>query len=460
GCKGFFRRSIWEKRSYKCTGDSNNCEISKEVRNRCRACRLSSCIKAGMDAMSVQSDREKPKLKGGEVKNMRLSLPSSSMKIEEDGDSISLPSTYSISPPTDIIKSELLSPHPSIHSLHLQSSIVQYLLDMESASESMVDEMDNLCSAMSYLCRVDVPFVATIKDAGVCVKRTVPRWAERKRVIQLSDLQFMWCRSFAIIVDWATQIKDFKELGSEDQMMMLFHRLVPLSNMQHGWKMYQTDNSDMVFIDGTYYPRDKEQQKSLDWGCNHYLSNLADLTYSELSLPMKDVELEEAEYAILKALCFFTPEIYLTPDGREKVMRIRDRLTDCLYTYVRETKPELSPAKSMERVSHILLMLPSVSVSYSPIRGGRMHHPFSLSIYMVSSSGLSSFPSHFIILPFRGLQVRRTLQCRHWRSSIWVISMDFPMSCIPACRILVPLLSILPSVDPPPLPLPPHRRSQ
>ncbi|GMS95537.1 hypothetical protein PENTCL1PPCAC_17712, partial [Pristionchus entomophagus] len=352
--KGFFRRSIWEKRDYKCTGESNNCEINKEARNRCRLCRLQKCLLMGMDAMSVQSDREKPKYKTG-VKRERAA----SMKIEEEEYSMSLPSTHSISPPS--IKSEMLSPHPSTHSLHVQTPIVQYLLDLESTSESMIDDIDHLCTAMSYLCRVDVPFMATMNDPGICVKRTKPEWGARRRVIQLSDLQFMWCRSFAIIIDWAKQIKDFKELSNQDQMMMLFHRLVPLSNMQHGWKMYQTGSSDYILIDGTYYPRDKEQQKSMDWACNHYLSNLADLTYSELTLPMKDVELDESEYAILKALCFFTPEIYLTSDGRERVIRIRDRLTDCLYTHIRETKPELSLSKTMERVSHILLMLPSVS---------------------------------------------------------------------------------------------------
>ncbi|KAF8376431.1 hypothetical protein PRIPAC_82860, partial [Pristionchus pacificus] len=358
-CKGFFRRSVWEKRLYTCTGSDNDCEIDKTNRNRCRLCRFHKCLIMGMDAMSVQSDREKPpSLKGGPVKRRRIS---SGMKIEDDVDCLFLPSTYSISPPTDIVKSEMLSPHPSIHSLHLQSPIIQYLLDVESCSESMVDTVDNLCSSMSDLCRVDVPFTATMNDPGICVKRTTPKWSARKRIIQLSDLQFMWCRSFAIIMDWAMQIKDFKELGSQDQMMMLFHRLVPLSNMQHGWKMYQTGSSDMVFIDGTYYPRDKEQQKSLDWGCNHYLSNLADLTYSELALPMKDIQMDNSEYALLKALCFFTPDLYLSNDGKERVIRIRDRLTDSLYTHIRETKPELSLSKTMERVSHILLMLPSVS---------------------------------------------------------------------------------------------------
>ncbi|GMT23905.1 hypothetical protein PFISCL1PPCAC_15202 [Pristionchus fissidentatus] len=359
GCKGFFRRSIWEKRGYSCTG-KGFCEITKEARNRCRFCRLKKCLLVGMDTMSVQSDREKPKYKSGGVVKMERLSTTSIVKIEDD-DSISLPSTFSISPPCDI-KTEMLSPpHPSSHTIFLQPPIVQYFMDLESISENVVDDMDSLCASMSYLCRVDVPFTATMDNPGVCVKRTIPNWLGRKRVIRLSDLQFMWCRSFAIVLDWANRIHDFKELSKDDQMLLMFHRLVPVSNMQHAWKMYLSGSSDMVFIDGTYYPRNKEQQKNIEWGCNHYLSNLADLTYSEAALPMKELEMDEGEYGILKALLFFTPEMYLSKDGQRALHRIQDRLTASLYTHVRQSRPQLSAAKVMERVSHILLILPSLN---------------------------------------------------------------------------------------------------
>lgn len=55
GCKGFFKRSICNKRVYRCSRDKN-CEMSRKQRNRCQYCRLLKCLQMGMNRKGEESD--------------------------------------------------------------------------------------------------------------------------------------------------------------------------------------------------------------------------------------------------------------------------------------------------------------------------------------------------------------------------------------------------------------------
>ncbi|CAL1545416.1 unnamed protein product, partial [Lymnaea stagnalis] len=46
GCKGFFKRTVQNKRVYTCVAEGN-CEINKAQRNRCQYCRFKKCLKMG-----------------------------------------------------------------------------------------------------------------------------------------------------------------------------------------------------------------------------------------------------------------------------------------------------------------------------------------------------------------------------------------------------------------------------
>ena len=55
GCKGFFKRTVQNKRVYTCVADGN-CEINKAQRNRCQFCRFQKCLAAGMIKEVVRTD--------------------------------------------------------------------------------------------------------------------------------------------------------------------------------------------------------------------------------------------------------------------------------------------------------------------------------------------------------------------------------------------------------------------
>lgn len=55
GCKGFFKRSICNRRVYRCSRDKN-CVMSRKQRNRCQYCRLLKCLQMGMNRKGKVSE--------------------------------------------------------------------------------------------------------------------------------------------------------------------------------------------------------------------------------------------------------------------------------------------------------------------------------------------------------------------------------------------------------------------
>uniref|UniRef100_A0A914RR53 Nuclear receptor domain-containing protein n=1 Tax=Parascaris equorum TaxID=6256 RepID=A0A914RR53_PAREQ len=47
-CKGFFKRTVQNKRVYTCVSGTASCPMTKEQRNRCQYCRFQKCLQQGM----------------------------------------------------------------------------------------------------------------------------------------------------------------------------------------------------------------------------------------------------------------------------------------------------------------------------------------------------------------------------------------------------------------------------
>ncbi|XP_059619822.1 hormone receptor 4 [Phlebotomus argentipes] len=69
GCKGFFKRTVQNRRVYTCVADGT-CEITKAQRNRCQYCRFKKCIEQGMVLQAVREDRMPGGRNSGAVYNL------------------------------------------------------------------------------------------------------------------------------------------------------------------------------------------------------------------------------------------------------------------------------------------------------------------------------------------------------------------------------------------------------
>ncbi|KRX77788.1 Retinoic acid receptor RXR [Trichinella sp. T6] len=58
GCKGFFRRTVQRNLQYSCH-KSSRCEINRQTRTRCQACRYQQCLDVGMSPIMVRIDQRR-----------------------------------------------------------------------------------------------------------------------------------------------------------------------------------------------------------------------------------------------------------------------------------------------------------------------------------------------------------------------------------------------------------------
>ncbi|XP_019619056.1 PREDICTED: nuclear hormone receptor FTZ-F1 beta-like isoform X3 [Branchiostoma belcheri] len=67
GCKGFFKRTVQNRRLYACVRGDYRCEVMMQKRNLCQGCRLRRCMRNGMMIAAVREDR----VPGGRAKRRR-----------------------------------------------------------------------------------------------------------------------------------------------------------------------------------------------------------------------------------------------------------------------------------------------------------------------------------------------------------------------------------------------------
>ncbi|KHJ40927.1 zinc finger, C4 type [Trichuris suis] len=70
GCKGFFKRTVQNKRVYRCVVGDGKCAVTKEQRNRCQYCRFQKCLRKGMILEAVREDRMPGGRNGSTIYNL------------------------------------------------------------------------------------------------------------------------------------------------------------------------------------------------------------------------------------------------------------------------------------------------------------------------------------------------------------------------------------------------------
>ncbi|KAI6213554.1 Nuclear hormone receptor family member nhr-34 [Aphelenchoides besseyi] len=301
---------------------SKSCVMTPQTRNACHACRLQKCFAMGMKVSYLQGSRQK---------NGDKRLPEISPK-------------NSPSPPFVLINqalSKLTNRYVSLGSLQIHKrwnegatpiDVINYFVEVERICDEVYDEHTVGMSFDQFreLCTVDLSPEIAVANPGQIAPRIDMDWSLSH---QFTDdyLKAIWCRQAVYFFDYASFLPDLELLDPAERTRLILSNSTRIMWLTIAFKTMKLceNNESLVLGLGQYYPLDDraDSDKSI-------FNEIARILYREAVIPMREMHLSSAEFAVAKAIYCFSSVSNLNDRSLQIIMRLRDKYTNVLNEYL------------------------------------------------------------------------------------------------------------------------------
>uniref|UniRef100_A0A914C921 Uncharacterized protein n=1 Tax=Acrobeloides nanus TaxID=290746 RepID=A0A914C921_9BILA len=348
GCKGFFRRSVKDRRRF-CCRYGGDCLVQKDQRNACRACRLKKCLNVGMNPNSVQNERGRKSTKAKERQALLLSqLPCCS-------NSLQWKNKRSSETQTEIILQNSISPSPksSLPSLDNDLSIPAVLMLTEKGVMEISD--DYLLSVPSSNQKIDTPFEIVYTNPQLVSRRYKINFSAEK-ILDQDQLINGWRRHLVYFIDWFKRLEDVQQLSLPDQIILAKYRIPYHGWFFHAYNSMICDKTGICYANGAYHPYvGDERYIERDPAMIQFHAKIEDMIFNGLIYPMRKWNMDYCEYLIIKTMSIFRHEISMSAEGAIIVKKAYEKYMRVLFKYIRQKESDLS--KAHERMYNFVLLL-------------------------------------------------------------------------------------------------------
>lgn len=420
GCKGFFKRTVQNRRVYTCVADGT-CEITKAQRNRCQYCRFKKCIEQGMVLQAVREDRMPGGRNSGAVynlykvkykkhkksqkqqsttppgnnqklqcsegmnsKNMFLSSPPPSSTISQMSQTSNAMKTESINLPSHlvngtILKTALTNPAEIVHLRHRLDNAV-------SSSKDRSIPYDHALNMIKMLIDCDA-----MEDIA-----TLPHFSEFLE--DKSEIGDKLCNIGDSIVhklvSWTKKLPFYTDIPVEIHTKLLtdkWHEILVLTTAAyqalHGRKQSINTQNQQTIPPGVHVPdkNDPEFQQEihahlmtlqtcLTTLMGHPLSmeqlktdvGLMVEKMTQITIMFRRIKLKMEEYVCLK--------VYILLNQESELESIQERYVQVLRSYLQHTAPH-----NPNRLNDLLGHIPEIQTAASLLLESKMFYvPFVL----------------------------------------------------------------------------------
>ncbi|KAM4703938.1 oxysterols receptor LXR-beta [Rhinophrynus dorsalis] len=301
GCKGFFRRSVIKNAKYTCK-NNGKCQMDMYMRRKCQECRLRKCREAGMREQCVLSEEQ---------------IRSKKIRKQQQDD--------------DVVRSSaaLVPPSPCM----ITQDIVQLTPQQEEMIQQLVSAQQQ-CNKRSFSDQPKVTPWPLGSDPN-------SREARQQRFAHFTELAII---SVQEIVDFAKQVPGFLELSREDQIALLKASTIEIMLLETA-RRYNHETECITFLKDFTYSKDDFHRAGLQV---EFINPIF-----EFSRGMRQMQLDDAEYALLIAINIFSAD-RPNVQNHQLVENLQLPYVEALHSYTRIKRPQdhlMFPRMLMKLVS-------------------------------------------------------------------------------------------------------------
>jgi ecdysone receptor len=293
GCKGFFRRSVTRGATYVCK-NGGQCEMDMWMRRRCQYCRLRRCKEVGMKEECLLSDDQCKARDARRKARQKLIAAQSGDEVSQQSPdsnthpqaSVDMPGVAECSP------LELLPRHHR----EVIKNIVLYQDKFELPDEE------------------DVQRVTEVKISD----STRPKDVSEMIFKQMAGMTILVTQ---LVVEFAKHLPGFTSLEREDQIILLKGCALEVMMIRTA-RRYDLQTDTIVFANGMPYTKD-----------NLFVAGLRGYVDSMFKFcrGMGELQVDNAEYAMLTAICILSERPGLKEPGR--VEEFQSTFVESLQAY-------------------------------------------------------------------------------------------------------------------------------
>ncbi|CAG2114789.1 unnamed protein product, partial [Medioppia subpectinata] len=311
-CKGFFKRTVQNKKNYVCLRGAN-CHVSMTTRKKCPACRFDKCLKMGMKLEAIREDRTR-----GGRSTYQCSYTLSPQSLSETR----LPEMVS----SMAAHSELQTNFVHTESQFRANSLSKREPDVDSMDTSNSSSIDRIPRLIEDIMSVEHLWHNADKEAD----SSAANGAQSDRQLSISqnsseiDLCNIADHRLYKIVKWCKSLPLFREIQMDDQIALLINSWCELLLLSCCYRSISTPK-EIRLSSGKSVTLEQSQQLGLGTVIERMLN---------LTEHLRRLQFDQYEYCCLKVIILLTSDASGLKES-DKVRSCQKQVLEALQTYTR-----------------------------------------------------------------------------------------------------------------------------